>query len=168
MKHVLVGVLLLTGVTAFAQEKGENRRMEKERIEQAKIAFITNKLELTADQAKEFWPIYDAMAAELKEHRKSLKEELKSLKGEDAQKDDASYKKVFDNMHEGQLKGLDIKTKYTNQIGELLGYEKVFTLGEAEKDFKKRLMDRMKNAKDQKRGGPSGQGGPPNKRSFEE
>jgi hypothetical protein len=29
-------------------------------------------------------------------------------------------------------------------------------------------MDRMKNAKDQKRGGPSGQGGPPNKRSFEE
>ena len=168
MKHVLVGVILLTGLTAFAQEKGENRRMEKERIEQAKIVFITNKLELTVDQAKEFWPIYDAMAAELKEQRKELKEELKSLKGEDAQKDDASYKKAFDNMQEGQLKGLEIKTKYTNQIGELLGYEKVFTLGEAEKEFKKRLMDRMKNAKGQKRGGPSGKGGPPNKRSLDE
>ena len=138
------------------------------RIELAKIAFITNKLELTADQAKEFWPIYDAMAAELKEQRKELKEELKSLKGDDAQKDDASYKKAFDNMQEGQLKGLEIKTKYTNQIGELIGYEKVFTLGEAEKEFKKRLMDRMKNAKGQKRGGPSGKGGPPNKRSLDE
>lgn len=168
MKHVLVGVILLTGLTAFAQEKGENRRMEKERIEQAKIAFITNKLELTADQAKEFWPIYDAMAAELKEQRKELKEDLKSLKGDDAQKDDASYKKAFDNMQEGQLKGIEIKTKYTNQIGELLGYEKVFTLGEAEKEFKKRLMDRMKNAKGQKRGGPSGKGGSPNKRSVDE
>ena len=168
MKHVLVGVLLLTGATAFAQGKGENRRMEKERIEQAKIAFITNKLELTTDQAKEFWPIYDAMEAELKEHRKTLKDELKALKEEDAKKDDASYKKALDNMQDGQIKVIEIKTKYTNQIGELLGYDKVFALGEAEKEFKKRLMDRMKNAKGQKRGGPSGQGGPPNKRSFDE
>ena len=162
MKHVLVGVLLLTGATAFAQGKGENRRMEKERIEQAKIAFITNKLELTTDQAKEFWPIYDAMEVELKEHRKTLKDELKALKEEDAKKDDASYKKALDNMQDGQIKGIEIKTKYTNQIGELLGYDKVFALGEAEKEFKKRLMDRMKNAKGQKRGGP------PNKRSFDE
>ena len=165
MKHVLVGVLLLTGVTAFAQGKGENRRMEKQRIEQAKIAFITNKLELTTDQAKEFWPIYDAMQAELKEHRKTLKDGLKALKEEDAKKDDASYKKALENMHNGQIKGIEIKTKYTNQIGELLGYDKVFTWGEAEKEFKKRLMERMKNAKGQKRGGP---GGPPNKRSFDE
>ena len=168
MKHVLVGIILLTGVTAFAQEKGENRRMEKQRIEQAKIAFITNKLELTTDQAKEFWPIYDAMQAELKEHKKNLKDELKALKEDDAKKDDASYKKALENMHNGQIKGIEIKTKYTNQIGELLGYDKVFTWGEAEKEFKKRLMDRMKNAKGQKRGGPSGQGGPPNKRSFDE
>jgi len=165
MKHVLVGIILLTGVTAFAQEKGENRRMEKQRIEQAKIAFITNKLELTTDQAKEFWPIYDAMQAELKEHKKNLKDELKSLKEDDAKIDDASYKKALKNMHDGQIKGIEIKTKYTNQIGELLGYDKVFTWGEAEKEFKKRLMDRMKNAKGQKRGG---QGGPPNKRSFDE
>ena len=168
MKHVLVGIILLTGVTAFAQEKGENRRMEKQRIEQAKIAFITNKLELTTDQAKEFWPIYNAMQAELKEHKKNLKDELKALKEDDAKKDDASYKKALENMHDGQIKGIEIKTKYTNQIGELLGYDKVFTWGEAEKEFKKRLMDRMKNAKGQKRGGPSGQGGPPNKRSFDE
>ena len=168
MKHVLVGIILLTGVTAFAQEKGENRRMEKERIEQAKIAFITNKLELTTNQAKEFWPIYDAMQAELKEHRKTLKDELKALKEENAKKDDASYKKALENMHNGQIKGIEIKTKYTNQIGELLGYDKVFTWGEAEKEFKKRLMDRMKNAKGQKRGGPGRQGGPPNKRSFDE
>ena len=168
MKHVLVGIILLTGVTAFAQEKGENRRMEKERIEQAKIAFITNKLELTTDQAKEFWPIYDAMQAELKEHKKTLKDELKVLKEEDSKKDDSSYKKALENMHDGQIKGIEIKTKYTNQIGELLGYDKVFTWGEAEKEFKKRLMERMKNAKGQKRVGPSGQGGPPNKRSFDE
>ena len=168
MKHVLVGVLLLTGATAFAQGKGENRRMEKERIEQAKIAFITNKLELTTDQAKEFWPIYDAMQAELKEHKKTLKDELKALKEEDSKKDDSSYKKALENMHDGQIKGIEIKTKYTNQIGELLGYDKVFTWGEAEKEFKKRLMERMKNAKGQKRVGPSGQGGPPNKRSFDE
>ena len=168
MKHVLVGLLLLTGATAFAQGKGENRRMEKERIEQAKIAFITNKLELTTDQAKEFWPIYDAMQAELKEHKKTLKDELKALKEEDSKKDDSSYKKALENMHDGQIKVIEIKTKYTNQIGELLGYDKVFTWGEAEKEFKKRLMERMKNAKGQKRVGPSGQGGPPNKRSFDE
>ena len=168
MKHVLVGLLLLTGATAFAQGKGENRRMEKERIEQAKIAFITNKLELTTDQAKEFWPIYDAMQAELKEHKKNLKDELKALKEDDAKKDDASYKKALNNMQDGQIKGIEIKTKYTNQMGELLGYDKVFTLGEAEKEFKKRLMERMKNSKGQKRGGPSGQGSPPNKRSFDE
>ena len=59
MKHVLVSIILLGSLTAFSQEKSKNPKIQKERIEQAKIAFLTKKLELTSEEAQQFWPIYN-------------------------------------------------------------------------------------------------------------
>lgn len=54
MKHVLVCIILLGSLTAFAQQPSKNPKIQKEKIEQRKIAFLTQKLELTTDEAQEF------------------------------------------------------------------------------------------------------------------
>ena len=69
MKHVLVSIILLGSLTAFSQEKSKDPKMQKERIEQAKIAFLTKKLELTSDEA------HDVLAKKCEEFDIS-KEEL--------------------------------------------------------------------------------------------
>ena len=148
MKHLLIVCLMMSSFTFLAQEKTkkEERKQRTERIEQAKVAFISKKLELSTEEAEAFWPIYNEMQAEIKIHRKSMKADLKTLKADSLNQDDRSYQNALNSRHEGGIKFLNIKKEYSKKIGELLGYKKVFELGDAEIAFKKQLVNRMKNA----------------------
>ena len=155
MKHLLIVCLVMSSFTFLAQEKTkkEERKQRTERIEQAKVAFISKKLELSTEEAEAFWPIYNEMQAEMKAHRKSMKADLKALKADSLNQNDRSYQNALNSSHDAATKALDIKKEYSQKIGELLGYKKVFELGDAEIAFKKQLVNRMKNA-------PSGRGKP--------
>ena len=63
MKKTLIftfGLLTLMSFTSLAQQYRSSMKPEdREKLESAKIAFITNRLTLTSDQAKDFWPIYN-------------------------------------------------------------------------------------------------------------
>tara|TARA_B100000524_G_scaffold308290_2_gene184046 strand:+ start:6834 stop:7304 length:471 start_codon:yes stop_codon:yes gene_type:complete len=146
---------MMSSFTLLAQEttKKNEKKQRTARIEQAKVAFISKKLELSTEEAEAFWPIYNEMQAEIKAHRKSMKADLKALKTDSLNQNDRSYQNALNSRHDGAIKGLDIKKEYSQKIGELLGYKKVFELGDAEIAFKKQLMNRMKNA-------PSGRGKP--------
>ena len=148
MKHLLIVCLVMSSFTFLAQEKTkkEERKQRTERIEQAKVAFISKKLELSTEQAEAFWPIYNEMQAKIKAHRKSMKADLKALKADSLNQDDQTYQNALNGTHNGAVKSLEIKKEYSQKIGELLGYKKVFDLGDAEIAFKKQLMNRMKNA----------------------
>ena len=150
MKNLLIVCLLMSSFTLLSQGKSKKNE-RKEQIEQAKIAFISRKIELTTEQAENFWPIYNEMQAEIKAHRKSIKTDLKQLKSDSLNQDDKSYENALNDRHEDAIKFLKIKKEYSRKIGELLGYKKVFDLGDAEIAFKKQLVNRMKNA-------PSGRG----------
>ena len=150
MKNLLIVCLLMSSFTLLSQGKSKKNEI-KEQIEQAKIAFISRKIELTTEQAENFWPIYNEMQAEIKAHRKSIKTDLKQLKSDSLNQDDKSYENALNDRHEDAIKFLEIKKEYSRKIGELLGYKKVFDLGYAEIAFKKQLVNRMKNA-------PSGRG----------
>ena len=148
MKHLLIVCLVMSSFTFLAQEKTkkDERKQRTERIEQAKVAFISKKLELSTEEAEAFWPIYNEMQAEMKAHRKSMKANLKALKADSLSQNDRSYQNALNSSHESAIKALDIKKEYSQKIGELLGYKKVFELGDAEIAFKKQLVNRMKNA----------------------
>ena len=59
----LAACLLLAGAL-FAQPQGnkpseEQRKKEFERIQSEKIAFITQELDLSPEEAQVFWPVYN-------------------------------------------------------------------------------------------------------------
>ncbi len=162
MKHVLVGIILVGSLTAFSQEKSKNPKMQKERIEQAKIAFITQKLELTSDEAQEFWPVYNEMHKKIKENRSSMKKLFAPVKEGKEDLDDATYRSIMKSSHENEEKALDIKKEYGEKMANVIGYKRVFELKMAEKEFKKRLMERMKKANPGKKGEP----GKPGRRNL--
>ena len=153
MKHLLIVCLAMSSFTFLAQEKTkkEERKQRTERIEQAKVAFISKKLELSIEEAEAFWPIYNEMQAEMKAHHKSMKADLKALKTDSLNQDNKSYQNALNSHHDNAIKALGIKKEYSKKIGELLGYKKVIELGDAEIEFKKQLMNRMKNATEGRR-----------------
>lgn len=61
MKRILLILLfaLTASLTAISQERGE-------KIEALRIAYITKQLQLTPDEARVFWPVYDVYEGEMR------------------------------------------------------------------------------------------------------
>ena len=70
MKNLLIVCLILSSFPLFAQKK-ESKDEKKQRIEAARVSFITKKLELTPEESKEFWPVVNEMETKIKTLQKS-------------------------------------------------------------------------------------------------
>lgn len=151
MKHVLVSIILLGSLTAFSQEVKKDLKMQKEKIEQRKIAFLTQKLELTTEEAQEFWPIYNEMHKKIKENRSSMKKLYAPIKEGKTDLDDAAYRIIIQDSRENEVKSLEMKNEYGDKMAKVIGYKRIFELRMAEKEFKKKLMERMKNSQPSKK-----------------
>lgn len=100
-----------------------------DKVESARIAYITDKLSLTPAEAQKFWPIYNQMTAELRALRHAYK-------GDET---------TANNSLEFEQKKLDIRKKYLPMIENTIGKEKADKLVLAEKEFKKMLIDQIKS-----------------------
>jgi hypothetical protein len=107
-RFLLVIFLFLAGFTIRAQNGN--------RLEALKIAYITNRLNLTPEEAQKFWPIYNQYALELKMTR---------------------LKAMNNNSSEIQLDEslLNLRKKYSVLFSQVLPPQKVDTFFKSEKEF---------------------------------
>jgi hypothetical protein len=129
---VLLIMLMAGGLSAQTKPK--------EKVEAMRIAFITNRLDLTPDEAKLFWPIYDNYRHDLSKLRRSF-----------YPKDDGSDPHLdADRQLEFEQKKLDLKKTYKPQFEQVLGKEKLNKLISAEEDFKRMLIQTIRNRRQQR------------------
>jgi len=143
---ILLSVLL--SFPAFSQP-GDKR----EDIESMKIAFLTRRLNLTPEEAKKFWPVYNQFTEELKVVRETRNKATRIVKENFQQMTDKDIEKVVDGEIIYRQQELDILKKYNIQFKQTLPMRKVALLYRAEEDFKKELLDRIKERREQKMGG---------------
>jgi len=125
-KYLLILFTLFNFSLAHAQN-GNGQRIEK--IQALKIAFITQRLDLTPAEAEKFWPIYNDYEHELNNIR------LNNRNGD-----------VLDN----EQKLLNIKKKYSPSFEKVLGPQKLNKFFNAEKEFRNILIKRLKTQRQQR------------------
>ena len=128
MKKYILILLSLSGSFLFANAQNENAQRAG-KIQELKIAFITQKLELTPTEAEKFWPVYNQYDNEIRNLRKDNKN------GD-----------VLDN----EQKLLDIRKKYKPSFERILGPQRSNNLYNTERDFRNVLIRRLKNQRQQK------------------
>lgn len=166
MKNKLVFILIMfLGVTAIAQTKpGREQSPGKDRMESAKIGFITRELQLTPDEAKAFWPIYNAMEAEMKQaNRDPLDDGLKTVRGKGGidKLTDAQAKELLAELDKLGAERDAIRRKYQKEFLKILSPQKVLKLHLAERKFKQEVLERLREARGGHPGPPPGGGRPP-------
>ena len=133
---------------SFGQENNrEMKKEKKEKIEQMKISFITDELELSPDEAQKFWPIYNEMESKIKGEKKSQRKLEKELRENPATLSDADNKTKVTAIFDSEQKEIAIKREYYNKIGEQIGYKKSTKLLSLEQKFKRELMKQLKEKK---------------------
>ena len=101
-----------------------NPNQQGEKVQALKIAFITQKLQLTSAEAEKFWPVYNQYTEEIKGITKM-----------------SGTNDVLDN--EQQL--LNVRKKYKTTFEKVIGPQKMNNLFNAEREFRNVLIKRLKN-----------------------
>ncbi|MGE0567288.1 MAG: hypothetical protein AB7O73_05010 [Bacteroidia bacterium] len=129
---VCIIVLWVFNQTLFAQ---------KDKVEALRASFINKKLELNKDESVKFWPVYNEMNDKLR----ALKIELRK-----------AYRKLPPNYNEAQAEEIiklennalqaeaDITKSYYEKLASIIGVKKLVQLQIAEKEFKKEVINLIK------------------------
>ena len=159
MKKIISAVALLMFVTlsVIAQPPVMGDHDRKEKMEALKVGYLTKELELTADEAKVFWPVYNQYTAELETIKKNRATKLLDAKTNFDSMSDADIAKTIENEFAYQQQELDLKKKYNAEFKKVLPMKKVAKFWVAEQKFKLYLLEQLK----QKQDGKPGPGGPP-------
>lgn len=129
----------LASTTAQAQRRSEE---EIKKIQDAKVAIITNRLNLTPEQSTGFWPMYNEYAQRRREIHRAQRKIINDKKAE-GQNDEA----VLSNLKEVQelrQKELDLEKEYQNKFLKVITASQVIELYKAERTFNDMLIQRLK------------------------
>ena len=141
MKYIISFMALCLAFTTSYAQLGDKRHKAKERIHAAKMAFITDRLHLTAAQSGAFIPLYNDYENALKDTRKSYLSKYKDLNPDSI--DDRTAKQYLDDNLDYQQAALDIKRKYKDKFLKILSPQQLTDLMDAEREFKEMLKQRL-------------------------
>lgn len=146
MKNILLISFICFSLFAAAQQPPGDppQRPVRERVEAMKVGFLTQRLNLTPEEAKVFWPVYNKYQDELETLRKSRRDNLVNAKNNFDEMPDKDVEKAVDTELGYRQNELDLLKKYHGQFKQVLPIKKVAKLYRAEEDFKRELLDRIK------------------------
>jgi len=138
-----VFLFLIVTLSCFGQgpqKNEEDRAAMKEKMNTLKIAYITEKLDLTEDEAEKFWPIYNQTIKE--------KDALKSsFSNKGVKLEDLSDKEIEERLKQKfiqEQKLLDLDIALSEKLKSVIGVKKVAQLYKAEHNFKKEMFNKLK------------------------
>lgn len=137
---ILASLLLCTSIVL-----SQDRHHEK--IKALKVGYITEQLNLSPKEAQEFWPIYNAYD----QKRSNFRDEERNLiRNEGSDIDNLTEKEASSLVL--KLKALeltkdDAEQRYISDLQKTLSGKKILKLYRAEKDFRKKLLHRLRDEK---------------------
>ena len=141
----ITGFSLLIGYVSIAQSGNEPNKREK--VEAHKIAFLTQKLDLTPAEAQAFWPVYNQCRKENEGLRKNSELRMKKKDMPLDEMSDEEVEKMVDNELVLKQKELDLQKACLAKYKEVLPIKKVAKLYHAERQFKRELLRKMQQQK---------------------
>jgi hypothetical protein len=145
MKNLLLlSLLFCAPFLSFSQ----NRSDRNSEIESYKIAYLTQKLELSSDDAKTFWPIYTEYQKEQSVLRREKSEKMISLRKIDEidKLTDPQVATLLSNEFNYKQKELNLERKYYNIFKTKLPIKTLGKYYRAQETFKKELLNRFRRS----------------------
>jgi hypothetical protein len=131
-------ILLLFCSLGVAQE---GSGMDK--IKSLKIAFITERLNLSSEEAAIFWPVYNEHEATLEALRIRERNEVRGRLRNFQNMSDQQIRSLMDDYLDLQNERNRKNVAFLKGMSDLIGARKTFLLIKAEDDFKKRLLQQI-------------------------
>ncbi|MEE1885168.1 hypothetical protein [Pedobacter flavus] len=140
-KLILIFAVIALPLLAGAQHSSRNGD-----VESFKIAWITEKLDLSAEEAKIFWPIYNDYNRELNTLRKNHANKLISFRKitEINELSDAEVQILITSELDYKQREVNIEKRYYEKFKSSLPIKTLAKFYRAQETFKKELLNRYR------------------------
>jgi hypothetical protein len=140
---LLLGILTTCVLSTYAQNDNEDKN---DRIEAYKIAFITEKLNLTPKEASVFWPVYNEYNDKISSLRSKEHDRVKTFNQKE-NPNDAEADQFIKEYLAYKAQQAELTKKYIAEFKKVLPISKVARLVTLEQEFKMQLLQQFKDRK---------------------
>lgn len=138
-KRTLIScTLLLVSFLMHAQGPVRNR------IKTLKVAFITERVGLTSEEAQQFWPIYNEHEDTLEEIRRKERAELEVNIAWAQDLSNNESERLLDRLLELQFEKQKVDQEFLSKLRTVIPAKKVLLLVKAEEDFKRQMIQEFR------------------------
>lgn len=129
-------VMMITGVSGYSQGKKQQDRMEA--LNSRKIAYITQHMSLSPEEARIFWPLYN----EYSEQRDNLLHQQYGIGNKkDVSKMSEAEIQEYTECEVSRLEeSAKLKRQFHEDLKDILSMEKIALLYEAERNFNRMIF----------------------------
>lgn len=145
MKKTIVLIFAMTlflCLGSYAQRGGNHGDFEKYKSQ--KIAFITEKINLSPTEAQNFWPVYNQMEKDRMTIQSQRRELEQKTRDENIKMTDQEIIKITRDIASTFRKEADISASYNEKFLKILSPQKVLQLYRAENQFRAHLFDQYR------------------------
>ena len=147
MKNILIiSLWLLSAATAFGQDVPEVDPIAQdpkvqERIKSLRIAYISDKLGLTPEQAEKFWPVYREFSDKRREMRQEFAKTNREFNSQNLAPQEQE-KQVTLGL-ELKQRELDLEKDYSGKLMKVISAQQMLNLRRAEGDFQRMILQQV-------------------------
>jgi hypothetical protein len=130
---LVFAVLFVAGVSYAQPDKPD-------KVQALKVSFITDKLNLSPQEAQGFWPLYNEYTDKIRLGRKIFRKQYGPVKEFKSDKEAEDYLSAELKLKQNEV---DLQKEYYEKFKKVLGARKTALLHKAEEEFKKVVLESM-------------------------
>jgi flagellar motor switch protein FliG len=133
MKTIIITLFLCISLNGFAQPN---------KIKTLKVAFITEKLNLTEKEAQQFWPVYNAYDDTVNNLKfNELGKLIRQIRQEDNNLSEEKANDILNKSLEIEDKIHSEDIKLIKKLRTIISAKKILALKGAEEDFNRKMLE---------------------------
>ncbi|WP_100626837.1 hypothetical protein [Algoriphagus formosus] len=136
------GIFLILNFLIILSVQAQRRGIDRERLEAARIAFITTRLDLSPEQAQNFWPIFNEFNEQREEKLKQIaslnpRSNTDSISKEEAQR-------LIKQRFELQRELIEDEEAFVLKAATVISYQQILQLNSINREFARSIYQRQR------------------------
>jgi len=142
---VYIAFACVAFVTMQAQSLDDDSQIQndkaKDKIKAARVGLITQKLNLTQDQAQKFWPLYNELRQKKEDARKPYREAQKNINPNSP--DPKQQEALVDLGLKVKQDELNLDKEYNEKFKSVITPQQILALHQAEQEFRGMVINHL-------------------------
>jgi hypothetical protein len=131
----------LLAAFAGAQDFGDEiSSAALDRVQAQRVAFITEKIDMTSKEAEKFWPVFNEYESEERKIRKRYQRNTRRI----IDLSDEEAREFLVSRFDMEQELLDLKREYFLRLSTIISPRKLAGFNRADREFKKLLLNRIR------------------------